>query len=326
MASLADSGRAIPVPTGGPSPDRPTISVKGLTMQYGALRAVNALNFEVQSGEIFALLGPSGAGKTTTIEILEGHRRRTRGDVQVLGMDPERAGRRFRERIGIMLQSGGIDAEMTVTETLRLYASFYRRPRPVPETLALVGLAEHARVRVATLSGGMERRLDLALALIGNPEVVFLDEPTTGFDPNARRAAWQMVAGLRELGKTVLLASHYMDEVEQLADRVAIMRHGSIVAASTPRKLGGRDVAEAVISFRLPYPGWGDDLPRGPWKTPQRRDDLLVLHTEEATRALSILTPWAAERGEELVGLTVTRPSLEDAYLQITQQPDAASP
>ena len=304
----------------------PAISVQRLCMQYGAFRAVNELDFEVRVGEIFALLGPNGAGKTTTIEILEGHRRRTGGNVQVLGLDPEKGGRRYRERIGIMLQSGGLDAEMSVTETLRLYASFYRRPRPVTETIALVGLADHARVRVRALSGGLERRLDLGLALIGDPEVVFLDEPTTGFDPTARRAAWQMVAGLRELGKTVLLTSHYMDEVEHLADRIAVMRQGSIVAASTPGKLGGRDVAEAVISFKVPYSGWADDLPTGPWKSPEHQDDLLVLRTDEATRALALLTTWAAERGEELAALTVTRPSLEDAYLRITQTSDQGIP
>ena len=296
----------------------PAITVRDLRMQYGSFRAVDGLSFEVREGEIFALLGPNGAGKTTTIEILEGHRKRTGGDVQVLDVDPEHGGRRYRERIGIMLQSGGIDAELTVAETVRLYASFYRRPRPVTETIALVGLTDHARMRVRALSGGLQRRLDLALALIGDPEIIFLDEPTTGFDPTARRAAWEMVEGLREFGKTVLLTSHYMDEVEHLADRVAVLRNGTIVAESTPRTLGGRDVGEAVISVHVPHAGWDDELPAGPWSQPRRDGDLLVFRTDQPTEALAVLTGWAIERGEELPGLTVTRPSLEEAYLQIT--------
>ena len=301
------------------------ISVRGLVMDYGTLRAVDGLSFEVLEGEVFALLGPNGAGKTTTVEILEGHRRRTGGEVSVLGFDPETGGHRYRERIGIMLQSGGIDAELTVVETLRLYASFYHRPRSVEETIEQVGLGRHEQARVRALSGGTLRRLDLGIALIGDPEVVFLDEPTTGFDPTARRAAWDMVGGLRRLGKTVLLTSHYMDEVEQLADRVAVVRRGSIVAEATPGQLGGRDVAAVLIRMRAPYPGWADELPVGPWALESVRGEVW-LRTEHVTRALAELTAWAVERGEELAGLTVTRPSLEDAYLQITQQSGQAAP
>jgi ABC-2 type transport system ATP-binding protein len=301
------------------------ISVRGLCMQYGPVRAVDQLAFDVGEGEIFALLGPNGAGKTSTIEILEGYRTRTSGDVQVLGVDPEHGGRRYRERIGIMLQSGGIDGQLTVTETVRLYASFYRRPRPVRDTIALVGLADHAGLRVRALSGGLGRRLDLCLALIGDPEVIFLDEPTTGFDPTARRAAWDMITGLQGLGKTVLLTSHYMDEVEHLADRVAVMRQGRIVAESTPRELGGRDVAETVVRFRVPFIGWQDDFPAGPWRASAHEDALIELTTDQPTQALSILTDWAMERGVELLGLTVTRPSLEDAYLSIADRADQAA-
>ena len=301
------------------------ISVRGLRMHYGTIHAVDGIDFDVADGEIFALLGPNGAGKTTTIEILEGHRRRTAGEVSVLGFDPGRGGRGYRERVGIMLQSGGIDTELTVAETMRLYAGFYRRSRPVDETLAMVGLADEAGKRVGALSGGLERRLDLGLALIGDPDVVFLDEPTTGFDPLARRAAWGMLAGLRGLGKTVLLTSHYMDEVEHLADRVAVIRRGRIVAESTPRKLGGRDVGEVLIRFVAGATAGHAELPPGPWTAARRDGDVVVLATDEPTRALAVLTAWAIDRGEELVGLTVTRPSLEDAYLHLTQHSDTAA-
>lgn len=301
------------------------ISVRALRMQYGPLRAVDGIAFDVHDGEIFALLGPNGAGKTTTIEILEGHRRRSGGEVRVLGVDPGCGGRRYRERIGVMLQGAGVDAELTVVETVRLYAGLYRRPRRVDDTLGLVGLADQAGTRVGALSGGLERRLDLGLALIGDPDIVFLDEPTTGFDPSARRSAWRMLTDLRSLGKTVLLTSHYMDEVERLADRVAVMREGRIVAESTPRTLGGRDVAQADISFALDSMLAEADLPSGPWRDVRRDGQLVVLTTDEPTRALSVLTTWAVDRGEELVALTVTRPSLEDAYLRLTEAPDAAA-
>ena len=296
----------------------PAIVVRALVKRYGDVRAVNGLSFDVRHGEIFALLGPNGAGKTTTLEILEGHLAATSGRVRVLGTDPLVGGRRHRDRVGIVLQSGGMDAELTVSESLRLYAGFYTRPRGVGETAELVGLADKLRARVRTLSGGQQRRLDLALALVGDPEVLFLDEPTTGFDPDARRQAWDMVASLRTLGKTVLLTSHYMDEVQFLADRVGVISRGRLVAESTPGRLGGRDVAEAVITVEAPYAGWEEELPPGPWQVSRRRGQELVLRTMRPTQAVLTLSRWAVERGEELVGLTVTRPSLEDAYLHIT--------
>ncbi|HUK70580.1 MAG TPA: ABC transporter ATP-binding protein [Streptosporangiaceae bacterium] len=296
----------------------PAIVVERLCKDYGRLRAVDGVSFEVRRGEIYALLGPNGAGKTTTVEILEGHRKRTSGSVRVLGLDPGAGGRRFRERIGIVLQSGGIDAEVTVREIVTLYASFYARPREVAETIEQVGLTSKRRARVRTLSGGQLRRLDLALALIGDPDLLFLDEPTTGFDPNARRDAWETIAGLRRSGTTVLLTSHYLDEVQQLADRVGVMSHGHLVEESTPDALGGRDIAGTVISFRLPAKMAGEKLPTGPWDEPEHLDGEIVMRTDQPTRVLLALTRWAVGRGVELEGLSVVRPSLEDAYLQIT--------
>lgn len=296
----------------------PAIAVRGLCKDYGALRAVDHLSFEVAVGEIFALLGPNGAGKTTTIEILEGFRERTCGEVEVLGFDPASGGRQYRERIGIMLQEGGLDAELTVAESIRLYASLYHRPRDVEETIDVVDLGAKRSARVRTLSGGMRRRLELGLALIGDPGVVFLDEPTTGLDPSARRDAWDTIGRLPQIGKTVLLTSHYMDEVEYLADRMAVLRQGSIVAEATPSRLGGRDLATAVIRVQIPYPSWVRELPDGPWSITERRGEV-TLRTDYPTEALAILVSWAVDRGEELMGLTVTRQSLEEAYLQITR-------
>lgn len=266
----------------------PAIVVSDLRMAYGDLLAVDGLSFQVERGEIYALLGPNGAGKTTTVEILEGHRRRTSGDVRVLGSDPWRAGRRFRERVGIVLQSGGVDAELTVTELVELYASFYARPRDPADTIAQVGLTEKKRARARTLSGGQLRRLDLALALVGDPELIFLDEPTTGFDPDARRSAWDMIGNLRELGKTILLTSHYLDEVQHLADRVAVVSQGRIIAEATPSSLGGRDIAEARISFQLPQRAGFAELPAGPWRELRRDGDHVALRTDHPTQALQI--------------------------------------
>ena len=294
------------------------IVVRDLVKRYGQLRAVDGLSFEVRRGEIFAVLGPNGAGKTTTLEVLEGYLAPTSGVVRVLGVNPLTGGRRHRNRIGIVLQSGGLDGELTVAESLRLFAGFYTRTLGVRKTAELVGLAEKLRAKVRTLSGGQQRRLDLGVALIGDPDVLFLDEPTTGFDPDARRQAWDMVTSLRALGKTVLLTSHYMDEVQFLADRVVVISRGRMVAESTPNQLGGRDVAEAVISVQVPYPGWDSDLPNGPWSTRQMDGAELRLHTTRPTEAVWVLSRWAVERGEELIGLTVTRPSLEEAYLRLT--------
>ena len=291
------------------------IVVHDLVMDYGGLRAVDGLGFQVRRGEIYALLGPNGAGKTTTVEILEGHRRRTDGVVSVLGEDPWRAGRRFRDRVGIVLQSGGVDPELTVAELVRLYAGFYGHPRSVADTVEQVGLTSKWGSRIRTLSGGQLRRLDLALAMVGDPDVIFLDEPTTGFDPNARHAAWDMIDGFRATGTTVLLTSHYLDEVQHLADRVGVMSRGRLIAESTPGELGGRDRAQTTISFRL---GARGPLPPGPWATPERDGDLVTLLTDEPVYALRDLTEWAVREGVDLVGLTVTRPSLEDVYLQLT--------
>ncbi len=291
--------------------------VRGLRMDYGRLRAIDGISFQVDRGEVYALLGANGAGKTSTVEILEGHRKRSGGLVRVLGYDPGTGGRHLRERIGIVLQSGGMDTELTVQEMVRLYASFYARPRDIGQTIEQVGLAGKRRARTRTLSGGQLRRLELALALIGDPELLFLDEPTTGFDPRSRRDAWDMIAGLRHTGTTVVLTSHYLDEVQQLADRVAVMSHGHLVEESTPASLGGRDVAGTVITFRLPSGLAAGDLPAGPWDLPDKPGGEITMHTDEPTRVLAALTEWAVGHDTELTGLTVVRPSLEDAYLRL---------
>jgi ABC-2 type transport system ATP-binding protein len=287
------------------------IRVSGLRKRYGELEAVRGIDFEVAEGECFALLGPNGAGKTTTVEILEGYRDRDAGEVEVLGLDPQRGGRDLRERVGIVLQSSGHFRELTVREVLELFGGYYPAPRATGEVIDLVGLGEKAGARIKTLSGGQQRRLDLALGLVGDPDLLFLDEPTTGFDPSARRRSWELIESLRELGKTILLTTHYMDEAQNLADRVAILAAGRVVAAGTPDSLGGRDEGEAMISFRLLPP-------------PPPREDRVELRTTEPTRALNLLTGWALARGEELDALTVTRPSLEDVYLRLTSAQEPA--
>ena len=294
------------------------IRVAGLRKTYGEVEAVAGLDFEVAEGECFALLGPNGAGKTTTVEILEGYRRRSAGEVEVLGFDPERGERSFRERIGIVLQSAGIDRELTVEEIVGLFGGYYPHPRDVGDVVDLVGLGEKRTARVKTLSGGQQRRLDLALGIVGDPDLIFLDEPTTGFDPSARRRSWELVDSLRDLGKTILLTTHYMDEAQNLADRVAIMAGGRIVAEGDPESLGGRDVAEAVVSFRLPNGAHLADLPGDLPDGLRQEEDLVLLRTTAPTRALHTLTGWALARGEELEALAVTRPSLEDVYLRLT--------
>jgi ABC-2 type transport system ATP-binding protein len=294
------------------------IRVAGLRKTYGEVEAVAGLDFEVAEGECFALLGPNGAGKTTTVEILEGYRRRSAGEVEVLGFDPERGERSFRERIGIVLQSAGVDRELTVEEIVGLFGGYYPHPRDVGDVVDLVGLDEKRTARVKTLSGGQQRRLDLALGIIGDPDLIFLDEPTTGFDPSARRRSWELVDSLRDLGKTILLTTHYMDEAQNLADRVAIMAAGRIVAEGDPDSLGGRDVAEAVVSFRLPNGARLADLPGDLPDGLRQEEDLVLLRTTAPTRALHTLTGWALARGEELEALAVTRPSLEDVYLRLT--------
>ncbi|MGN6558828.1 MAG: ABC transporter ATP-binding protein [Solirubrobacterales bacterium] len=280
------------------------ISIKGLRMSYGSTEAVRGIDLEVERGEVFAFLGPNGAGKTTTVEILEGYRRRTGGEVTVLGEDPERAGREWRERIGIVLQSGRLDPYLTVRESLDLYAGYFRNPRPTEDVIALIGLEGKADERASRLSGGQQRRLDVGMALVGDPELLFLDEPTTGFDPSARRQAWDVIAGLRDLGKTVFLTTHYMDEAQRLADRVTIIAAGQIVARGTPADLGNRDGGETTIRYRHD----GREV---------------TLQTTTPVQVLHELTSAALAKGEELEGLEVTRPSLEDVYLELTAAAEA---
>jgi ABC-2 type transport system ATP-binding protein len=276
------------------------IDVSGLCKSYGPHEVLHGVSFTVETGEVFALLGPNGAGKTTTVEILEGYRPRDDGDVRVLGEDPRRAGQAFRARIGIVLQSSAVYPLLTVRETLDLFAGYYPHPRRPAEVIELVGLQEKAGVRVRTLSGGQLRRLDLALALVGDPELIFLDEPTTGFDPAARRQAWETIRGLRELGKSILLTTHYMEEAQRLSDRIAILGEGRVVATGSPQELlSGQGVVE--IRFR-------------------RNGEQVVIDTPEPTRVLHELTAQALADGVELEGLEVHRRTLEDVYLELTRE------
>ena len=294
------------------------IAVRDLRKSYGEHEALRGISFEIGEGEVFGLLGPNGAGKTTTVEILEGYRDRDGGEVEVLGHDPQRGERALRERVGVVLQSAGQFRELTVREVLDLFGGYYPSPRDSGEVIDLVGLGEKAGARIKTLSGGQQRRLDLALGLVGDPDLLFLDEPTTGFDPSARRRSWELIESLRDLGKTILLTTHYMDEAQNLADRVAIMAAGRIVAEGDPDSLSGRDVAEAVVSFRLPNGARLADLPGDLPDGLRQEEDLVLLRTTAPTRALHTLTGWALARGEELEALAVTRPSLEDVYLRLT--------
>ena len=297
----------------------PVISISGLQMSYGEVEAVRGIDLEVDAGEIFAFLGPNGAGKTTTVEILEGYRKRTGGEVEVLGEDPERAGSEWRERIGIVLQSDKLDPYLTVRESLELYAGYYRAPRPVDEVIDLVGLGGKSDQRASRLSGGQQRRLDVGIALVGDPELLFLDEPTTGFDPSARRQAWEVIGGLRDLGKTVFLTTHYMDEAQRLADRVTIISRGEIVARGTPEDLGDRENQPTRVSFKLPS---GVSLAELPVEAPSApgANGVATFQTMAPVRALHDLTSWALERNVELEGLEVSRPSLEDIYLELTDE------
>jgi ABC-2 type transport system ATP-binding protein len=278
----------------------PVISISGLRKSYGDAEAVRGIDLEVQPGEVFAFLGPNGAGKTTTVEILEGYRNRSGGEVSVLGADPQRAGRAWRERIGIVLQSCRLDPYLTVRESLGLYAGYYSAPRSIEEVIELVGLEAEADERASRLSGGQQRRLDVGMALVGDPELLFLDEPTTGFDPSARRQAWDVIAGLRDLGKTVFLTTHYMDEAQRLADRVTIIAKGEIVARGTPEDLGDRESQPATISYRL-------------------NGEEISMQTTTPVKTLHELTGRALERGEDLERLEVSRPTLEDVYLELTE-------
>jgi ABC-2 type transport system ATP-binding protein len=299
------------------------ISIRGLRKTYGKLEAVRGIDLEVERGEIFAFLGPNGAGKTTTVEILEGYRRRTAGEVEVLGADPATAGRDWRERIGIVLQESEMHPELTVREALAMFAGYYRAPRPVDETVELVGLQEKADARVGTLSGGQRRRLDVGLALVGDPELLFLDEPTTGFDPSARRRAWDVIASLRELGKTVFLTTHYMDEAQHLADRAAIIAAGHIVAQGAPDDLGDRERQPASITFRLPAGTDAAELPPELGASHELQNGLVKLSSMTPVPLLNALTGWALERDINLEALEVRHPSLEDVYLDLTSIPAA---
>ena len=279
------------------------VEVKGLRKSYGGQEAVRGITFAIDEGEVFCLLGPNGAGKTTTVEVLEGYRERDAGDVSVLGFDPQRRERAFRERIGVVLQHSDTWPQVTVAETLRIYAGYYRRPRDVAEVIELVGLEAKRDARVKTLSGGQKRRLDLGLALVGDPDLVFLDEPTTGFDPQARRNAWEMVRGLRALGKTILLTTHYLDEAQRLADRVAVLRDGVIVKEGTPAEL----VAASQTEIRY-----------------RENGEVKVVATEQPTRVLHDLTSRAVSEGRELEELEVRRGTLEDVYLDLVREEEHA--
>jgi ABC-2 type transport system ATP-binding protein len=278
----------------------PAVSVTDLHKSYGSFEALRGIDFEIEAGEVFGLLGPNGAGKTTTVEILEGYRCPDGGSVSVLGEDPQTAGLDWRERIGVVLQSSAMYGNLSVIESLELFAGYYQRPMEVDRVIGLVGLEEKRRARVRTLSGGQKRRLDLGLGLVGDPEILFLDEPTTGFDPAARRAAWETIRSLRSLGKTILLTTHYLDEAEQLSDRVAVLREGSIVAIGRPAELSGA-APPTEIRYRLD-------------------GELIDVSTHEPTRILHELTEQALAEGRELEELSVRRPTLEDIYLALTTE------
>ena len=297
-------------------PRRPAVvEVEGLHKSYGDTQAVRGIDLTVTEGEVLAMLGPNGAGKTTTVEILEGYRTRDSGRVSILGMDPSGAGPELRRRVGIVLQSCGFEAYLTVAEMLRMHAGYYPHPRPVDEVLALVGLEEKAGSRVRTISGGQQRRLDMGLALVGDPELLFLDEPTTGFDPTARRQAWSVIRDLCALGKTVLLTTHYMDEAQALADRIVVVRDGTIVAEGSPDELGGRASGAVTIRFAVdPAAELTPDI-----EIAERDGDVVLVRTTDPVRVLHALTSWSLDTGTEIRSLSVTPPTLEDVYLELTR-------
>ncbi|HUX04461.1 MAG TPA: ABC transporter ATP-binding protein/permease [Acidimicrobiales bacterium] len=312
----------------GPDPHNPpdraptlAVAVRGLTKTYAGVAVVDDVDLEIRSGEIFALLGPNGAGKTTAVEILEGFRTRDAGTLSVLGHDPGTQPEDLKSRLGIVLQSNGVDPYLTVTETITMYASYYPHPRPVDEVIELVGLDEKRHERAVRLSGGQQRRLDVAIALVGDPDLLFLDEPTTGFDPSARRDAWEVIKNLASLGKTVLLTTHYMDEAQYLADNVAVIARGRIVATGAPATLAHRDLASARIRFRV-----GQHAPPAQLTGPVDADGFTEFSFDDTRRALFELTSWALECGDPLDGLEVTRPSLEDVYLRLTEAASIETP
>ncbi len=299
------------------------VEITDLRKSYGPVEAVRGISLTVNEGEVFALLGPNGAGKTTTVEILEGFRRRDSGQVSVLGFDPATGDRKLKEQMGIVLQTVGVDPYLTVAETVDMFRGYYPKPRPRDEVIELVGLTEKRQSRVTKLSGGQQRRLDMAIALAGDPNLLFLDEPTTGFDPGARRSAWETIKGLAGLGKTIFLTSHSMDEVQYLADRVAIIAAGRVVAEGTPYTLAGREKAAATIRFHLP--SGAAELPAQLRTLAKADAGDFEVETTDPTMTLYELTSWAVQAGISLEALEVARPTLEDVYLQITQDVGAES-
>jgi ABC-2 type transport system ATP-binding protein len=319
---MRSTGLAPRWPAGTVVAEAAAVMISGLTKAYGPVVAVADVDIRIEYGEVFALLGPNGAGKTTIVEILEGYRRRDAGEVVVLGVDPGRQRNKLKPRIGIVLQSTGVDRYLTVAETIAMYSSYYPHPRSVDEVIEVVGLTGKRNSRVVRLSGGQQRRLDVAIALAGDPDLLFLDEPTTGFDPSARHEAWEVVKNLSAFGKTVLLTTHYMNEAQYLADRVAVIAAGRIVAEGTPETLAGRDTARASLRFRLPP---GADAPVGV-TAGATADGWVETIPENLTDALHRLTGWAIERGFDLDDLQVVRPSLEDVYLRLVGQTDLVVP
>ena len=294
------------------------IEVHDLRKSYGDTHAVGGVSFDVRRGEVFCLLGPNGAGKTTTVEILEGYRTRTSGEARVLGIDPATGARELREQVGIVLQQCGVQPDLTVYELVEMFGRYHVRHRAVDEVIELVELTEKRNERSKNLSGGQRRRLDLALALVGDPELIFLDEPTTGFDPQARRQAWSTIRSLCQLGKTVFLTTHYMDEAQFLANRVAVMRGGEIIASGRPDELGGRDLRPAEIRFGLPEGVALGDVPEVPAEFRELQGDRVIIQTRHPVRAAQLITSWAVEREFDLAHFSVTQPTLEDIYLELT--------
>jgi len=318
-AETTRAPRAMIAPSGG---EASAVRVRGLVKSYAGEPAVRGIDLDIGRGEIFALLGPNGAGKTTTVEILEGYRTRDGGEVSVLGRDPGRERAHLKPQVGIVLQSTGVERYLTVAETVTMYAGFYPHPRPVDAVIDLVGLDAKRDERVIRLSGGQQRRLDVAVALVGDPDLLFLDEPTTGFDPSARHEAWDVIKNLALLGKTVLLTTHYMDEAQFLADRVAVIARGLIVAEGPPATLGHRDRARVRVRYVLPP---GVSAPAG-LGGPPGADGFTEVSVDDPAQALHQLTGWAIDNGFSLDGLEVTRPSLEDVYLSLTAAVDSSEP
>jgi ABC-2 type transport system ATP-binding protein len=294
------------------------IEVRDLRKSYGEVEAVRSVSLQVATGEVFCLLGPNGAGKTSIVEILEGYRTRTAGEARVLGLDPAHSPRELRERVGIVLQQCGVQRDLTVAELVEMYGRYRAKPRPVDEVIELVELTEKRDTRAKHLSGGQLRRLDLALALVGDPDLIFLDEPTTGFDPGARRQAWSTIRSLCDLGKTVFLTTHYMDEAQHLANRVAVMNAGQIIASGRPEELGGRDLRPAEIRFSLPVDWSLGDLPEVPFEQRSLERDRVVLLTKQPVVAAQRITTWALDHDVALEHFSVAQPTLEDIYLELT--------